>query len=442
MINCLDKRRAPRKSIRKNEEGSTGVMFALLAVPMFAMVGMAIEFSRTLNARDAMQNAIDAAVLAARNVAPEDQAAVAQTYFKANLKKIIGEAQANFTRTDDGNIAGSAIVDIKTPIAALAGAQKVTVEVAALAKPDGSTASDTDTESSAPCFEVLDQSGSKTFWMDSNSGIDAHNCQVRVRSNHNSAAMYEVSSSNVKFKRILVKGYATVNSTYSTGGLYIADEPHRVTENAQVVGNPFQKAVSEVSREVQTGSCTNANTNKTWSGAVQPGTYCGTTEFKNATFSPGIYVIASGNGNNKNGNLKLSGKLDGSAGITFYLADNKSNFGSYTAYENSVLKAPSSGVTKGLLFFENSNRGNNYSLTISSVNKQSWTGVVYLPSIDITLESLSQWPVFNVALTANQVKLKSLSGVVSPFVWTPYGYSDPILITEAKMSSTEGWLMK
>lgn len=103
---------------------------------MVAMLGMAVEFSRTLNARDAMQSAVNSAVLAARNADGQDQIAIAQKYFKANLKKVIGKAEANFTRTGAGNLAGSAIVDIKTPFLGMAGTEKVTVEVTALAKPD------------------------------------------------------------------------------------------------------------------------------------------------------------------------------------------------------------------------------------------------------------------------------------------------------------------
>lgn len=47
-----------------SREGSIGMMFGLLAVPLMGMVGMAVDFSRVVTARYQMQDAVDAAILA------------------------------------------------------------------------------------------------------------------------------------------------------------------------------------------------------------------------------------------------------------------------------------------------------------------------------------------------------------------------------------------
>jgi hypothetical protein len=47
-------------------------------------------------------------------------------------------------------------------------------------------------------------------------------------------------------------------------------------------------------------------------------------------------------------------------------------------------------------------------------------------------------------MTINQLKLKSLSTVVSPYAWTPDGYTSPITISDdvQKTSDKDGWLMR
>lgn len=526
----MKKRLTASRRIIKNEDGTTGVLFALLAVPIFAMVGFAVDYSRSLNAREAMQQSLDAAVLAAANAgsaaalnevekynataaaynaaqggtaslpdasnydlassngveaynaavtsyndahagspaggqlmamktipasSANGQVLVGQTYFKANLKKVIAAATAIFTVDEaSGQLVGKASATIQTPVMNLAKSafgfshsEGSLVGTSAEARPskvmeDTSSAAAT---SATPCIHVMDQSGSKTFWLDSNSGFNASGCEVRVRSNHFSSAMYEVASSNVKFAKIRVKGYASINSGYGTSKFYITQAPNKVLENEKdkfTTGTPYDSAVAAITKKIAAGACTAANTNKTLSGAVSPGTYCGTTEFKNATLGAGLYIIASGTGN-ATGGLKLSGSSDGSAGVTFYFADNKSKFVSYNLNENMVLKAPTSGTTKGILFFENSNRGSTYAMIVASCNKQSWTGVVYLPSVNLTLDSLSEWPTLNISLAVNQLKMKSLSSVMSPYAWTPDGYSTAITMEgDAPTTTRDGWLFK
>lgn len=446
-----------KKGLIKNDEGSTGVMFALLAVPMFAMMALSVDYARSLNSRESMQLALDAAVLAGRNAGNEQQQiAIAQKYFNANLKKVIASATATFTKNSDGDLEGTAIADVVAPVqsivAGLLGNNSVTktgtvrVETFALARADKEVITEVAADPATavtPCIHVMDQNGT-SFELDSNSGVNASTCEVRVRSN-NGVAMKEVSSSNVKFKKVLVKGGADIRSAYSSTKLYIVDGNHQVTENAQVTGNPYDTAMASAARAITVGACTTANTNKTWTGNVNPGTYCGDTIFNNATFATGVYAIASGNGSSRDGKLSIRGNSNGSAGVTFFLADNKAQLKQYQVSENKVFKAPTSGPTKGILFFESSNRGQTYSFNLQSVNKQSWTGMFYFPSMDLTMDSLSEWPTMNISIVTNKLKMKSLSSVFSPYSWTPQGYSAPIMMdgeTGTKITKKDGWLME
>lgn len=431
------------KKMKKDERGTTGILFAMLAVPLFALMGVAVEYARVLNSRETVQQSLDAAVLAARNSDPVEQAAVAQKFFKSNLKKGLANATATFQKNADGDLEGTGVAYVRTPIAGMVNKGTIKITAFALARPDKTEETPSSSNGVIPCMHVMDQSGSGTLTIDGNENVNAGNCTVRVRSNHNASAMYEKNSSNVRFGQIRTKGYAMVESGYGTGKFVITNEPHTVMQNQQIVGNPYDVAMSAVSRQIAVGACNNANTGKTLTGNVSPGTYCGATEFKNATLAAGVYVIKSGSGN-KNGALKLSGNINGSAGVTFYFADNKSKFASYSANEGSVLKAPEAGLTRGVLFMENSNRGAGYDFKLSVCKTQSWTGMIYLPSVNFSMEGLEDWPVMNVALAANQVVIKGWDNMtLTPYAWTPSGYTQPIMLEgEVQISRRDGWLME
>jgi Flp pilus assembly protein TadG len=421
-----------------DERGTTAVVFALLAVPMASMIGLALDYSRANGQVEKLQVAVDSAVLAASSAPMNQKLTTAQKFFAGNFDASLAPATSTFSLDSAGNIRGEAHSMITMPFASLARLTSTDVRVDASATNDVTSTTTnivttvTTTAGSVPCIQVMDQSGAGTFSMDSNSSLNAGTCVVNVRSN-NSQAMKDISSSNVKFKKIMVKGGAQVSS-----GLTILDAPNTVQtqqSGANLTGDPYNTAVKAVTDSISAGACTATNTDKTWTGSVTPGTYCGATEFKNVTFGGGLYIIKSASGN-KDGKLKFSGSVNGDAGVSFFLSDNKAQLVSYGTSENSKLAAPTSGLSKGLLFFESSNRGNSYSLTIASCNKQNWKGLFYMPSVNLKLDSLSEWSGFNVALAVNQLTMKSLSSVMVPYSWTPYNASSPITLESTSVTTT------
>lgn len=397
-----------------------GIIFALLVVPLVALVGTAVDITRVLKTRDGMQAAMDAALIAAGNAGQNERASIALTYFKANtagLQSIV----ANFGMDASNNVVGTASTKVTTPFAALGGKKFITVSVKSKTRPR--TTSVVNTER-VPCLHVMDQSGGRTLSIDSNSSFNARTCDVRVRSGAWNG-VYETSSNQVQFGAIRVKGGSNITSGYSAAGFSILPEPHRVKEGEAIVSDPYSRFVDAVRSQITVARCTPANTNKTVSGTANPGTYCGMTEFKNVTLSPGLYIIASSG--SIEGGLKLTGLVNGSAGVSFYFADGKSRFVQYNADQGSNLSAPSSGLTKGLLFFESSNRGGNYTINVSTCKTHSWTGLVYMPGTNIAFDGLEDWPKFNVAVSANQISFKNLSSMtLDPFAWIPEGHSEPV----------------
>lgn len=421
------------KSLLKDEKGSTAIIFGLMALPMFFAIGMAVDQGRIIRVETGLQNALDGGALAAMR-SDDDAETVGSKYFAANFETPgTTPATVHFAKLEDGSVRATASVSVPALASAIMGMNTFQLETYSVVEPPHEVTT-TETQDVAtntvPCLHVMDQSAINSFYLDSNSDLNASHCTVHVRSNRNTA-MKDISSSSVKFRKIRVKGTASVS-----GGLQIVASPHHVIENADVVSNPYLDAIRDVVQALSIGNCTTANTGKTWTGAVSPGTYCGTTEFKNANFGTGLYIIKSGNGSNKDGALKLSGSLNGNAGVTFFFADSKSKLVSYNASENSVLKAPASGTTRGILFFEDSNRGATWNITIASCNKQSWTGLVYLPSANVKLDSLSEWPTLNISMAVNQLTMKSLSSVFTPYAWTPFNATNPITYSDDSESVT------
>jgi Flp pilus assembly protein TadG len=474
------------RKIAHDKRGGVAPLFGLMAMPMLFAVGLSIDQARLMQVKEKMQAALDAAALAAMANDAENVDAFGQKYFSANFDdSLVVSKTVHFTKTENGEVNATASASVATTAAALIGYSTVQVEVDSIIEPQHEVTAEETSETvvpgATPCLHVMDQNGTG-FTISDNEHLDASTCVVKVRSNHSSAAMLEEDSTDVKFKKIYVKGQATVSN-----GLLIMDSPHTVTEDAAVVGNPYESSITDVVQNVSIGSCTTTNTNKKWTGNVSPGTYCGTTIFEDATFAAGVYIIkgyngnigsscstsssGNGNGNNKSGNgngngnsssgsssssssctssnststtalagtdgrLLLQGLLDGSAGVTFYLADNKTQLHTYETDEGTVLTAPTTGTTRGILMFEDSNRGANWSVDIDTCHDNSWTGLVYLPSANMRM-NIDEWPTFNVSMSVNQLDLDQVEEIEwLPYAWTPFNKSTSVKYEDETETTT------
>jgi Flp pilus assembly protein TadG len=414
------------QDVIRDDRGSTAMLFALMLVPVTVSVGLSVDFGRANRTQAEMQSALDTAAIAVNRAPPAVAEQVGLRFFNANFKNDLTTAPVvNFDVRPDGQVLATARGSLPMLFGGLLGIATFEISTKTTVVPEREVAqtgtSEVVFEGGAPCLHVMDQSNQDALKIDSSVDLDASGCDVRVRSNR-SRALYELDGQNIAFRSIQVKGEAS-----TTDALKITGHPYEVKTNADVVANPYMDAIRDVVQVITVGACTSANTDKTWTGTVAPGTYCGATTFRNAVFSSGLYIIKSSSGN-KVGALKLDGNLDGSAGVTFYLADNKSTLAGYTASSGSVLKAPSTGTTRGLLLFENSNRGANWPVTINEMSGQVWEGLIYLPSANLTLASFENWTTFDVSMSANTVVLDRWSNMTwRSFKWTPFNRSNPIV---------------
>lgn len=90
----------------RNVSGATAVLYAVVALPLLAALGLTFDFSRALSANDALQSSLDAAVLAATHdladatLSDAQVAARAQSYFTGNLQSASSELVCGLPTTN------------------------------------------------------------------------------------------------------------------------------------------------------------------------------------------------------------------------------------------------------------------------------------------------------------------------------------------------------
>ncbi len=115
-----------------DRRGVIAILFALLLIPLLAMVGGAIDFSRAFIVKSRLQISLDAAVLAAAAAAGLEDAeriAYGESIFLANYpaSELGTPAQVVITITADGRVTGSVSADLSTTFLNVIGIGNLTV---------------------------------------------------------------------------------------------------------------------------------------------------------------------------------------------------------------------------------------------------------------------------------------------------------------------------
>lgn len=383
----------------RQQEGTVAPIFGLLFIPMIFLVGMSVDTGRAIRVKANMQNALDSATLAGLRADASQRQTVADGFFSTNFTEPSDAITSShgFSSPEPGKYVGTASATLRTMVGGLFGHSTLTVNVT-------STAAGTVTASSttSPCAIALDPSASKSFQLISTSSVPASECEIHVHSGHSSAA-YVHSPSSTSFKKVCVKGGKSSDSDTS-----VPSSIHFQKDCDSPLPDPLAGTMPTVTPD----ACTAANTNRTLSGTVNPGTYCGWTVFGGSTLTmnPGLYVIVGGT-------LTINASVVKGDGVTFYLADYFANLNYKSKEDGSSNKfyAPTSGTYKDLLIFEAPGLPGKY-MSIDSTDKQKWAGIIYLPSKDLTINSTSDWVSCKCFFVVNKLKLDSLS----KFPWTPY----------------------
>jgi len=220
------------------------------------------------------------------------------------------------------------------------------------------------------CTWTLDETARNSFNVTGTSDVTFTDCGVFVNSDDPSAAR-TAGGATVTAPAIDVVG------NYSGSGF--APAPRT---GASQLGDPFAELPMPT-----VGSCNYTNKKVSGTATLSPGVYCnGLTINADAkvTLNPGLYVVRGG-GISINGTATVAGD-----GVTFF----NTGGGSYKYDVISInggasvtLTAPTSGATKGMLFFDDRtcSPGNAKSHTFNGGSNVNLSGAMYFANTDLHL---------------------------------------------------------
>lgn len=360
------------KKFAQSQKGTSAVMFALSAPLLFLAVGVAVDYSHAVTEEQQMQAAVDAAVLAgATSAASTTQAnglTVASNYFSSDISWSGPSAQFAFNA--DGGLTGTATYSMPTLYSSFTGISSLSLQVTATA-----AAASFGTTNNV-CLLLL----STTVQMLANGGtnIKAPNCEIDVASTTANPADTLNASVTIQSEKLCLA--APKSSMLVNDQSYLTDYTV-FTPSCATAANPFVGKLPAPTSTTCSGSTAYGGT---YSGTVtlSPGVYCGGFNFNSGTtvtLQPGLYVI-------KGGSWVVDGGSMTGSGVTFYFAD--TSLIQFNGGMTLTLSAPTTGTYAGILMYEKDGLSES-SWNYDNSAAETLTGLIYLPSRDVTFNSTS-----------------------------------------------------
>ncbi len=378
------------KSLRRDVDGAVAMTFGLVLLGVAVAAGLGIDFSRAKNVQTALQQSLDAAVLAAANLdaTADEQKEAGKKFFNANFASGIAEnVSVDITATGNKVVTGTATATVPATLTALMGYKTLPVEAYAstglLAYGD-------------VCVLVLDETAKNTFSVTGKTDVVAPDCEIHVKSTANPAAKFS-NGSYVESSRICIES----TKISDNGGTH-----DNLELGCDTADDPYAGAFTEPA----SATCDyNAKSYKGGTVNLKPGVYCGLFNFNSSpkvNFAPGTYVI-------KNGGWNVSGGTWDGEGVTFFFADDSNiEFNSGVSLD---LSPPTSGDYTGILMFEAAGLGkSNFSWNDTYGSGSTVSGLIYLPSRNLTLNAKSGIDGHQLTLVVNQLSLNELDVDLSP----------------------------
>lgn len=364
------------------------MIFGVAMIPLMLSAGAAIDFSGVMTTKSRLQQAVDAAaIVAAKNPTLTQTARqqLAKSTALANLGPMAARISPVITELEPSanKYKVTATAAAPTSVIKLMGLNIVSISATATASP-GAPAN-----SSSVCLLALNPAASPGLLANSNVVINASTCQIDVASTGNPAATFNAGDS-FGISKLCVAGTQILNNAGSIPALQTG---------CSVATDPFAGSLPAVT----VGACTVSNQNYSGAVTLSPGVYCGNFNFNGTgavTFQPGLYII-----NGASWNMNSGWTMNGS-GVTFYFADT-----SYIQINSGVtanLTAPTTGTYANILMFEPTGLATS-SFTINGQAGHSFQGLIYLPSRNVTFNSMSSVTAEALTIVVNSVILNTLN---------------------------------
>jgi len=340
--------------------GNMLIMFALCAALVIGAAGGALDYMRLTQERSALQEAADAAALAAARLhgkTESERTASAQRIFAQNYRGSDGAAPVVSLSFNGDFVSVEVSHDVPTMLLGVIGKRSFSASAASQA---------TRGVSAPVCLLALDETLPNGFEIDGNAGLTAGNCAVVSNSTDDQGMRVYGGATAEAAEFAVVGGFDGTFSPSPMTGIAPFDDPY-----AARTLPPEGPCIDASDRLMQANF------------TLDPGTYCGGIEIMagaTALLNPGLYVM-------KDGPIKVqSGAVVTAENVT--LAFTGATATLYLQGGAQVrLTAPEEGDFAGLALFSESTAPTVEWFTISGGATLDLEGGMYLPTHEIWLKS-------------------------------------------------------
>lgn len=347
------------------ESGTVAILFGLALVPVVLAAGISIDYAGALNARQQLQNAVDAAAIAGARIpatANQNRAQAATLAFTANIADTPLKDVVPTVNATNESVAVEATYFHPTTFTSIAGIDSIELSASTRARSqieNGGVA----------CLLALNRTTHDGLHLQGINKQTAENCWAWVNSTSSSAINATGASSGT------AQGYCTAGSV--VGAEHFSPRPYT---GCDTLPDPFEQKFASYSPP--SGPC-KANGLQLSNGnhTLTPGTYCGGIEIKpqaNVDFQPGLYII-------KDGVLKIqAGSSATGTGVAFYFTGTGTQL-DVKGGGNIDFKAPTSGDFAGFVLVQDRTSNPGSETAIQGGGRVKLEGVVYAPTWRINI---------------------------------------------------------
>jgi hypothetical protein len=342
-------------------------MFALLLVPMMAIVGATVDYSRANKLKSSLQNVLDSALLAGARDGSTNWTNVALNYFNSNLSASDASVGTpSFNLNGVRAYVGSVTASVPATFLRVLGVSSLNVNVRGVASVRNQTGA-------YYCVMALNPTAQAALQLTGNASItiNAPKCVIQVNSKNLDAVDMTGNAYIKSIENCFVGGLRTV------GNATITPQPDA---SCKAIPDPFATYPRP-----PVGGCdyTNFKVSGNKTMTLQPGVYCGGMNFSgpvNITFAPGLYVI-------KDGVIAESGGDFAGNGVSMFLTGQGASV-QLSGQANWHIIAPTTGYLPGFAIFLDPNGPSGLAADFSSLSGQAdlyFEGIVYLPKQQVTV---------------------------------------------------------
>lgn len=373
-------------SFARAEGGNVAVIFAVVSIVLIGAIGVAVDYSRMVLTRSELQDRLDAALIAGVQGQGSASVATAETFFDNTATGSIAKSVSrSFTSESDG-LSGTASAAVPTTLSGVLGLKSFDVSASGKAvRPSGGGA----------CILVNSTTANQAFLANSGATINAHDCEIHVRSTANPAAIVN-SGVTLNVKRVCIAGTNIIKNSSAAMPIETG-----CTAATDTIGPTLPIPT--------VGGCTQSGPVNPNGGVVNlsPGVYCNFTVNGTATVNlqPGLYIV-------KDSMIINNGRINGT-GVTFYFPSTSSTL----TFNGNVVKnlsAPTSGPYANLLMFENPTAAGTGSYIFNGSSSDVLSGVIYLVRRNVIYNATSNINAHRITLVVNTLIMNNTNWTFDP----------------------------